>query len=122
MPACAISPENKRDCMRRVGRDLVENYGKKKYYSVAEVKSANRRQNIDIDVHCWLHAAFNTHVDFDAYHASIGETCIYADMKQQMLSSVSATPTEAGMFDFDLDLSWLEFPDIDLSFFDFLDF
>ena len=40
-------------------------------------------------------------------------------MKGEMLSSVSTTADSSW---FDLDLSWLEFPDIDLSLFDFLDF
>jgi len=40
-------------------------------------------------------------------------------MKSDMLSSVSNV-TDSSWFD--LDLSWLEFPDIDFSLFDFLDF
>jgi hypothetical protein len=39
-------------------------------------------------------------------------------MKAEMLSSVSDA-TDTSWFDFDL--SWLEFPDIDFSLFDFLD-
>jgi hypothetical protein len=102
-----------------VGNDLLKNYGKKKYYTVQEVKNANRRQNISVDFGCWSHATFNSHSDFDEYHQSLGETCDYVSMKAEMLSSVS-TATDSSWFD--MDLSWLEFPDIDFSLFDFLDF
>lgn len=118
MPACAISPTDRRKQVRRVGNDLLKTCGKKPYYTVQEVKNANRRQGIDYDFACWSHAAFNSHADFDTYHKSIGETCDYVSMKGEMLSSVShATDTSW----FDIDLSWLEFPDLDFSLFDFLD-
>ncbi len=118
MPACALSPADRRQQVHLVGNDLVNHYGKKPYYTVQEVKNANRRQGISPDFGCWSHAVFNSHADFDAYHRSIGESCDYAAMKSEMLSSVSNT-TESSWFDFDL--SWLEFPDIDWSIFDFFD-
>lgn len=118
MRACAISPADRRRQVQVVGNDLVRHHGKKPYYSVRQVKDANRRQKIDLDVACWSHATFNTHQDFDDYHRSIGESCDYAAMKSEMLSSVS-TATDASWFD--VDLSWLEFPDIDWSIFDLFD-
>ena len=118
MPACAISPSDRREQVRKVGNDLVKNYGRKKNYTVQEVKNANRRQGINYDVGCWSHATFNSHKDFDEYHQSIGESCDYVAMKSEMLSSVSNT-ADSSWFDFDL--SWLEFPDIDWSIFDFFD-
>lgn len=118
MTACALAPEDKRRQVTRVGNDLVRHYGKRRYFTVQEVKDANRRQGISPDVACWSHAAFNSHGDFDAYHRSIGEDCDYAAMKSEMLSSVSEASDTSW---FDLDLSWLEFPDIDWSVFDFLD-
>ncbi|MGO1068338.1 hypothetical protein [Lysobacter sp. CA199] len=116
---CALSPPDKRVQATRVGDDLLRHYGRKPYYSVEEVKAANRRNRISIDVECWSHAMFNSHEDFDAMHAALGEVCDYAGMKLQMLEAVSAGA--GGWFDFDLDLSWLEFPDIDWSVFDFFD-
>jgi hypothetical protein len=116
---CALSPIDKRAQAKRVGDDLLRNYGKKPYYSVEQVKAANRRNSVSIDVECWSHAMFNTHEDFDAMHAAMGEVCDYAAMKLQMLQAVGAG--EKSWFDFDLDLSWLEFPDIDWSAFDFFD-
>lgn len=118
MPVCAISPADRRKQVRLVGSDLLKHYGRKQYYSVEEVKEANRRQGIKYDVGCWSHATFNSHQDFDQYHASIGETCDYVSMKGEMLSTVSNAVDTSW---FDLDLSWLEFPDIDLSLFDFFD-
>ena len=119
MRACAISPADRREQVRVVGNDLVKNYGKKKFYSVQEVKAANRRQDVPLDVGCWSHAMFNSHGEFDTYHRSLGENCDYVAMKSEMVSSVSG---DADTSWFDLDLSWLEFPDIDFSIFDFLDF
>ena len=116
--ACALSPSDKRAQAQAVGDDLIRNYGKKPYYTVEEVKAANRRQMIDVDFCCWSHALFNSHADFDSYHRSIGEQCNYASMKAEMLQSVS---TAADGSWFDMDLSWLEFPDIDFSIFDFFD-
>jgi hypothetical protein len=122
MPACRISPADRRAQTRLVGNDLLKNYGRKQYYSVQEVKQSNLRQKIGVDFACWSHAMFNSHTDFDNYHALIGEACDYVAMKSEMLSSVSTSSDAAAWFDFDFDLSWLEFPDIDLSLFDFLDF
>ncbi len=102
-----------------VGSDLLQNYGKKQYYTIEEVKAANQRNKVDVDFVCWSFAAFNSHKDFDEYHRSVGESCDYVSMKSDMLSSVSNV-TDSSWFD--LDLSWLEFPDIDFSLFDFLDF
>lgn len=119
MTACAIKPADQRKQIQLVGNDLIKNYGKKKYYSVQEVKDANRRQGINVDVYCWSHAFFNSHADFDDYHKSIGESCDYQQMKKEMLDAVSGTDDSSW---FDVDLSWLEFPDLDWSIFDFVDF
>jgi hypothetical protein len=113
-----MKPTDRRRQVKLVGDDLVKNHGRKSFYSVEEVKAANRRQGIGLDFGCWSHATFNSHKDFDAYHQSIGESCDYVSMKAEMLSSVS---TAADTSWFDVDLSWLEFPDIDWSIFDFFD-
>ena len=122
MPACAISPADRREQVRVVGNDLLNTYGRKQFYSVDEVKAANKRQAIGTDFACWSHAVFNSHRDFDAYHRSIGESCNYVSMKAEMLSSVSNHELDSTWFEFDFDLSWLSFPDLDLSLFDFVDF
>ena len=115
---CAISPADKRRQAKLVGDDLLSHHGKRKFYSVNQVRDANRRCNIQPDYVCWSHALFNTHFDFDRLHDDLGEACDYVSMKKEMLESLSASDV-SGWFDFDL--SWLEFPDIDLSIFDFFD-
>ncbi|HEX2083434.1 MAG TPA: DUF6559 family protein [Xanthomonadaceae bacterium] len=117
---CALSPRDKRDQARRVGEDLVRHYGKRKFYTVEQVRASNRRRGIGLDVACWSHALFNTHEDFDRLHQAGGEACDYNAMKKEMLESVSGDES-SGWLDFDFDLSWLEFPDIDWSIFDFFD-
>ncbi len=119
MPACKLSPADRKRQVLLVGNELLKQHGRRRYYSVQQVKDANRRQDIKLDFGCWSHATFNTHRDFDDYHQSIGESCDYAAMKADMLSSVS-TASDTSWFD--VDLSWLEFPDIDFSLFDFFDF
>jgi hypothetical protein len=119
MTTCNINPSERRHQVSVVGNDLVRHYGKKENYSVQEVKNANRRQGINVDVVCWSHAVFNTHTDFDQYHETLGESCDYASMKSDMLSSVSNVGDAADTSMFDFDMSWLSFPDIDFSFFDF---
>jgi hypothetical protein len=115
-----LSREERRRHVQRVGNDLVRHHGKRNYYSIHQVREANRRQKVDIDLVCWSHAFFNSHADFDRYHIELGEACDYTAMKAEMLASVSGDSV-ASWFDVDLDLSWLEFPDIDWSIFDFLD-
>lgn len=115
---CALAPADKRNQARRVGQDLIRHHGKRSTYSVQQVKAANRRQGISIDVGCWSHAMFNSREDFEKLHAGRGEACDYTEMKREMLDAASAHH-EGGWFDFDL--SWIEFPDLDWSLFDFLD-
>ena len=119
LPApCAIAPGDKRRQAQLVGDDLLRHYGKRNFYSVQQVRDANRRNKIDLDLACWSHALFNTHSDFDQLHAASGEACDYAAMKAEMLRSM-ATDSSSSWFDFDL--SWLDFPDLDISLFDFFD-
>lgn len=115
---CAISPVDKKAQAKRVGDDLVRHYGKRKFYTVEQVREANRRKAIGIDVACWSHAMFNSHSDFDRLHEAAGDACDYVAMKSQMLRAVATA--ESGTW-FDWDLSWLEFPDLDISIFDFFD-
>ncbi len=120
MPACAITPADKRRQAKLVGEDLVKNYGKKRYYTPLEIRNANRHGGIPIDVVCWSYAIYASMVDFDAHHQKLGETCDYAAMKTEMLSSIGGNVDVASVTD--TDLSWLEVPSVDWSLFDFLDF
>ena len=115
---CAIPPADKQRQAKLVGDDLIKHHGKRKFYSVQQVRDANQRCAIAVDFWCWSHAMYGTHFDFDRLHASAGEACDYLAMKGEMLASV-AQGTSSGWFDFDL--SWIDFPDLDWSIFDIFD-
>jgi hypothetical protein len=111
MSACSIKPQDLRRQVRVVGRDLVQNYGKKKFYTPLEVRNANRRVSIHQDFTCWSFAFFNDRPDFDAWHAARGEVCDYAAMKSDMVSSIDVGGH--GSPGLDIDASWLDLPSID---------
>ena len=117
---CALSPADKQRQVKVVGEDLMKHHGKRRFYSTAQVRAANERCGIHIDYVCWSYAVFGTHYDFDRLHAGVGGACDYLAMKRDMLESV-ATDATSGWFDFDFDLSWIDFPDIDWSIFDVFD-
>jgi hypothetical protein len=116
---CAISPADKRAQARKVGQDLIRHHGKQRQYTIQQVKDANLRQGIGIDVACWSHAMFNTHAQFDSLHPGLGDACDYISMKREMLDAASVADHVPSWFDFDL--SWIEFPDLDWSIFSFFD-
>jgi hypothetical protein len=113
MAACTIKPEDLKRQVRVVGRDLVQNYGKKKYYTPLEVRNANRRVSIDQDYTCWSFAFFNDRQDFDSWHAARGETCDYEVMKSELVAAIDAGSSSPSVFDFDA--SWLDLPSVDWS-------
>jgi hypothetical protein len=114
-----LAPTDKKAYAKEVGEILVRNYGKKKFYSPEQVTKASSQSRYDIDWHCWAMCLFTSPFDFDTYHQSIGEACDYAAMKAEMTSALTDGASKAW---FDIDLSWLEWPDIELpSIFDFLD-
>ena len=109
-----LSKLQKKDYAKQVGDVLVKNYGKQKYYKPAQIKYASRKTSYDIDWHCWAMVLYSSRSDFDAYHQKIGEVCDYTSMKAEMMLAVTDGVSES-WFDFDFDLSWLEWPDFDLS-------
>ncbi|MFV0680036.1 hypothetical protein [Ottowia sp.] len=111
---CAVRPREAKLQIQNVGNDLVQHYGKKKFYTVREVREANRRQRVDVDVGCWSHAFFNTHEDFDKMHQAVGESCDYAGMKAELVTNISGADSSS-WFDFDWDLSWLDLSNIDID-------
>ena len=57
---CVISPKEKGPA-KRVGDDLVRDYGKRKFCTVDQVRESKRRAGIALDMECWSYAMFNTH-------------------------------------------------------------
>lgn len=120
MSAFHIEPNGRKKLVSDVGRKLVADHGKKKYYKPDEVRRASLDLGYDIDYVCWAYCIFTSPEDFRLIHEALGEVCDYAKMKSEVLGELA----QSGSFlDVDIDLSWLEWPDIDLSSaFDWFDF
>ena len=119
---CPPAPINKKEYLTDIGRILVTDYGKKKYYKPEEVKSANRKSRWfeGLDFSCWGMSTYSSHLDFDNYHQKTGEACDYAEMKTEMLQGISISEGNE-MFnfaDFDIDTSWLDFGEVFGSIFE----
>ncbi len=110
--SCAPAPTNKKEYISDIGRILVEENGKKKYYTPEEVKKAHHKSKWydGLDFSCWAMSTFSSHADFDTYHEETGEVCDYAEMKSEMLTGISNAPAAdwASIPDIDLDASWLD--------------
>jgi hypothetical protein len=120
MPACHLKPENKKEFIGAVGHELVRTRGKKKYYKPEEVRQAATKCGYPPDIHCWAYCFYSSPEDFNAQHEAAGEVCDYLAMKAEVLSDLTPSGAFEGL---DLDLSWLDWPDIDLSgIFDWFDF
>ncbi len=110
--SCAPAPTNKKEYISDIGRILVEENGKKKYYTPKEVKNAHHKSKWydGLDFSCWAMSTFSSHGDFDIYHEETGEVCDYVEMKSEMLTGISNAPAAdwASIPDIDLDASWLD--------------
>lgn len=113
---CTPAPTNKKEYISDIGKILVTENGKKKYYKPEEIKKAHRESKWynGIDFSCWAMCTFSSHSDFDKYHIQTGEICDYGEMKTEMLSglSVSSNADWADIPDLDIDSSWLDFGDV----------
>jgi len=113
---CAPAPTDKKQYIKDIGKILVEENGKKKYYKPEEVKKAHRKSKWydGLDFSCWGMSTFSSHSDFDKHHEETGEICDYADMKTEMLSGLSVSPNTdwTEIPDIDIDSSWLDFGDV----------
>jgi hypothetical protein len=120
MPVCALRPKDKRAFIGEVGEDLVRKHGKRKYYAPADIRRSTEACGYPVDIHCWAYCIFASPQDFKALHDAAGEACDYAAMKSEVLTDLS----QSGLYAWrDIDLSWLEWPDIDVSsLFEWFDF
>ena len=115
---CHTPPKDKRAFAREVGDDLLKHRGKKRFYSIGEVHTSLRRKNLGYDLDCWAFALYTSREDFNRHHRITGEKCDYEEMRGEMIDALA----EGAWSLLDIDLSWLEWPDIDLSsIFDFFD-
>ena len=109
-----IPEDEKKEFSRKLGSDVFKTHGKKKYYSKDEINKSYTNLGTPIDLHCWGYSLFMTHSDFDTHHSLIGEACDYIAMKTEMVTAFTGHVSDAWS-DFDFDLSWVEFPDFDIS-------
>ncbi|TAH03918.1 MAG: hypothetical protein EAZ15_01845 [Sphingobacteriales bacterium] len=114
--SCSAAPTNKKEYVTDIGKILVKDYGKKKYYKPEEVKSAHRKSKWynGIDFSCWGMSTFSSHSDFNYYHEQTGEACDYVEMKTEMLKGLSLSSGSEifDLPDFDIDASWLDFGEV----------
>lgn len=111
---CPPPPSDKRKYIADIGKILVADYGKKKYYKPKEVKKAHSKSTwSSFDFSCWGMSTYSSHSDFDEYHNQTGEACDYVEMKSQMLEGIALNDTVhlADLPDIDLDASWLDIGD-----------
>lgn len=93
---------------KAVGEELLRRDGRKRFYSAREVKAAATWAGYPPDQHAWAMALFMTPADFTAYQRTVGETCNYVVMKRDMLAALTDEASQAW---FDIDLSWLDWPE-----------
>lgn len=115
---CPPAPTNKKEYISTIGKILIEEFGKKKYYTPEEVKEAIKKTEYnntnEIDWLCWAMCIFTSPSAFNAYHEMIGEICDYVEMKTEMLSGLSSSPVTDWLTipNLDLETSWLDFGDV----------
>ncbi len=120
MPACHLEPNDKKALISDVGEELVRTHGKQKYYQPADVERAARKRRYSVDYHCWAYCIFSSPSDFESLHEARGEVCDYAVMKSQVLTELAGG---SSFLPSDIEVSWLEWPDLDLSsIFEWFDF
>lgn len=112
MPACELRPEDKKKYVSDVGKRLVAAHGKKKHYSPKDIIQSSRDSGYSPDIVCWAHCMYASPADFAAIHEAAGEICDYAAMKAEVLADLA---TDGSFMGIDIDLSWLEWPDIDIA-------
>jgi hypothetical protein len=112
---CPPAPPDKKKYIADLGKILVKDNGKKKYYKPEEVKKAHKKSDWSAyDFSCWGMCTFSSHSDFDLHHQETGEVCDYTSMKATMLEGLSWNDT-ADLLQWpevDLDTSWLDIGDL----------
>lgn len=112
MPACEMKPSDRKKFVSDVGQRLVRDYGKKNYYKPEQIRKAASDGGYKDDIVCWAYSMYSSPSDFAAIHEAVGEVCDYVAMKSEVLADLA---TDGSFLGIDIDLSWLEWTDIDLS-------
>lgn len=97
---CPQAPTNKKEYIFDLGKILVKDYGKKKYYKPEEIKKSHQKSKwYDFDFDCWGISIFSSQMDFINYHRETGENCDYISMKSEMLNGLNVT-TASDLFNY----------------------
>ena len=119
MNVLPLTTAEKKAYGKRIGEILVRDYGKKKYYSGPHIKKASQEVKNGYDLHCWAMCLYMSPDEVKAYHDAIGDGCDYSAMKAEMTSALTDGASDSW---FKFNMSWLEWPDIELpSIFDIFD-
>jgi len=109
-------PPDKKAFIGLVGEKLVERRGKKKYYTRTEIDEVVgvilEGVVTSADWSSWAYSIFTDRQTFNAIRKKSGATGDYDAMRSEVLTELSANDS---FLPIDLDLSWLEWPDIDLG-------
>jgi hypothetical protein len=111
--ARAAQPGTKRQALYRhlhqVGPELRRRHGAQRHYRPDQVRSVmtssrSNRYPYDstYDNDCYGYATYCTQEDFDEYHRSIGESCDYGGMRQEICQSFDFLPGGADFDAFDV--------------------
>ena len=123
-PGNKKQPKNKKEFVAKVGKKLVKEHGKKKYYKPEEVKKAHEKAKKEEndswfdfeEAIFWAMSFFSSHEEFDEYQEKEESTYDYVDLKSEIIRGVAETSDTdsdswSDFFDVDIDLSWLDISD-----------
>lgn len=113
---CTPTPANKKEYIFAIGKILVQENGKRKYYKPEEIKKVHQKSKWynGLSFSCWAMSTYSAHSDFDVNYHGTGELCDYIEMNKEMLSEifVSVHTDWTLIPDLDIAASWLDFGDI----------
>lgn len=73
-----------RSYVRRLGPQLVRRFGKRRFYTPQQVRTAVRGGGFSEDDICYAYSMFCSLEDFNAYHAEAGEPGNYDEMRAEV--------------------------------------
>ena len=119
---CHPTPPDKKAYISNIGRTLVKDYGKQKFYKPEQVKTAAKKNEYrytslhSVDWYCWAMCVFSSPIDFNTYHLAIGDVCDYVEMKKEMLGAFLVDIDWLTLPDFDFNMSWVDIGDFFSNF------
>ena len=69
---------------RRLGRALVERYGKERTYSVNQVRVTAEKVGLDVEYIDYAYAAYCGRKLYEEHHTSLGEVCNWAAVRAEV--------------------------------------